>query len=212
MDQQNTSSTIAYMKRAGGLPMVVKPTIGLTAHKGIDNELNLNDNAIGDLQAEALGAAIRYAKQDKIYACNNRLTGEGAFHIIDSITSLVKEINLSDNDLTAAAKRVETNMIDYLEDKEMQRKDRLERFKSLQKGIRDSTSTDETRNSTDMMVSRTQKKSTQLKLDSLMSDKKRPSQTAMSLVDDFVSPSGKNSRVSDMVKLRASLTNVAEET
>ena len=178
------------MKKAGALPMVVKPTIGLTAHKGNDNEINMNDGAIGDLQAEALGEAIKYAKQEKIYACNNRLSQEGALHIIEAITGMVKELNLSDNDLMAHGKNQQINMIDYLEKKETHRKNQLERFRQIRAGIlnAESITTDDTRNSTELGI-RTQDKRTSIKLESLLpGGKNRPSVTALSTLSNTVSP------------------------
>ena len=50
------------MKKANALPLVAKATPGLAVHKGKDDEMNLNDQGIGDHQAEAFGEALKAAK------------------------------------------------------------------------------------------------------------------------------------------------------
>ena len=80
------------------LPIVPVP-LGLVSHKGDDKTLNLSNYEMGNVQAKALGVAIKYSKAENLNVINNRLTSEGALHILENINPSLKSINLSDNNL-----------------------------------------------------------------------------------------------------------------
>ena len=80
------------------LPIVPVP-LGLVSHKGDDKTLNLSNYEMGNVQAKALGVAIKYSKAENLNVINNRLTSEGALHILENINASLKSINLSDNNL-----------------------------------------------------------------------------------------------------------------
>jgi len=50
------------------------PSPAIIAHKGNDDEINVNNFAIGDDHAIAIAEAIKYSNSDKIYLANNRIT------------------------------------------------------------------------------------------------------------------------------------------
>ena len=70
---------------------------GLANHKGRNGEINLYNASIGNMQAKAIGNAIKHSKAEKLYLQNNRLTNKGALSILENLNQNIKELNLSDN-------------------------------------------------------------------------------------------------------------------
>lgn len=97
-NQHKHNSHIAYMSQAKALPIVPLPS-GLANHKGRNGEINLYNQSIGNLQAQAIGTAIKHSKAEKLSFQNNRLTNKGALSILSNLNENITEINLSDNAL-----------------------------------------------------------------------------------------------------------------
>ena len=54
---------------------------------------------MGNMQAKALGFAIKYSKAENLNVINNRLTSDGAYHILENVNPTLKLINISNNSL-----------------------------------------------------------------------------------------------------------------
>ena len=80
------------------LPIVPVP-LGLVSHKGDDKTLNLSNYEMGNVQAKALGFAIKHSKAENLNMINNRLTSEGANHILENVNPTLKLLNISNNNL-----------------------------------------------------------------------------------------------------------------
>ena len=73
--------------------------LGLVSHKGDDKTLNLSNYEMGNIHAKAFGIAIKYSKAENLNVINNRLTSEGAIHILENVNPNLKSINISNNNL-----------------------------------------------------------------------------------------------------------------
>ena len=80
------------------LPIVPVP-LGLVSHKGDDKTLNLSNYEMGNVQAKALGLAIKYSKAENLNVINNRLTSDGAYNILENVNPTLKLLNISNNSL-----------------------------------------------------------------------------------------------------------------
>ena len=87
---------MAYLGAAGKLPIVPLP-FGITQHKGSDQNFDIHDRSVGDDQGRALGAGIKYSKATKLNFSNNRLTTNGVLSVIQGLSDIVRELNLSEN-------------------------------------------------------------------------------------------------------------------
>jgi len=82
--------------KAEKLPVVPNP-IGVLSRKGRNEEINIQNFSIGNMQAQALGEAIKNTVAKKLQLASNRLSTVGALSIIQNINPSVQEINLSNN-------------------------------------------------------------------------------------------------------------------
>ena len=70
--------------------------------------MNVNNTSIGSLQGDALSMALKFTKADKVFLANNRLTTDAILLILENMNPKIKEINLSDNKITADKDAVQT--------------------------------------------------------------------------------------------------------
>jgi len=54
------------------------PNSALIAHKGKEDEININNFSLGDYHASAIADAIQYSHSNKLYLANNRINFDAA--------------------------------------------------------------------------------------------------------------------------------------
>jgi hypothetical protein len=60
------------------LPIVPSPNPALIAHKGNEDEININNFSLGDYHANAIADAIQHSHPNKLYLANNRINFDAA--------------------------------------------------------------------------------------------------------------------------------------